>query len=544
MNRLIRPALAGFLLLAGVLQAQTIADRSIHYRPGDWISYPVTRFVTSIALGHEQVFFGTTEGIARYDFYRQQWLPPYTISDGLENDRIRIVTYDFNAGVLWCATDKGLSFRIPSSGEWRNLSTQELGISSVQAMGSGENDFWIRGSGQSLRGDRFGSYFQPAPPEAAEEDKVIWAEAGSKSVLSETEFYFMDSGYTYFPEGYIQDSQLRQFDITESMADNFFQIWTGTWGRGGGVIDTRSSSFTLLPSGPYSAGIEAMAWDDRGMWMGGNASRRESSGITWWDMDRGEWTYFESHLLTNLRSDRVSSIASDGEIVWFGTDEGLARYDKAKNQWRTYSVHNNLWDNRVSTVALAENALWIGTALGINRMDLSNLSISQIRDKRLIHRAVFHLEVDGDNVWAATNAGLYRFFASDNVWEYMSGYEGMMDLTSTAIAIYENEVWVGTDDGVMMLDQSNNEWTGYPAQHYPTGGFIHTILADRDNVWVGTDRGLLKFVKEENRWRRFTVEDGLMDNSVRWILLDGDYLWLGTVRGLTRFFWNAPYRID
>ena len=49
------------------LKAQELPDREIHYRPGDWISYPVTRFITSIALGHQYTYFGTTGGITRYE---------------------------------------------------------------------------------------------------------------------------------------------------------------------------------------------------------------------------------------------------------------------------------------------------------------------------------------------------------------------------------------------------------------------------------------------------------------------------------------------
>ena len=55
---------------------------------------------------------------------------------------------------------------------------------------------------------------------------------------------------------------------------------------------------------------------------------------TGWDMEDEKWVYFESELITQLPSDRVYSIAVDENCVWFGTDEGLARYDKTENVWR------------------------------------------------------------------------------------------------------------------------------------------------------------------------------------------------------------------
>ena len=143
-------------------QTQDLPDREIHYRPGDWISYPMTLYVTSIALGQQYTYFGTTGGIIRYDFYRNRWEPPYTWSDGLEDDHIRVVAYDFTTGYLWCATRAGLSYRVPSSEAWWNISYRSFNIDPVSAIGVGKQHLWIESARRVMKGDRTGGPFRRA----------------------------------------------------------------------------------------------------------------------------------------------------------------------------------------------------------------------------------------------------------------------------------------------------------------------------------------------------------------------------------------------
>jgi ligand-binding sensor domain-containing protein len=280
------------------------------------------------------------------------------------------------------------------------------------------------------------------------------------------------------------------------------------------------------------------------MWVGGYHSDEGIGGITRWDIQNGNWIYFEARYLSQLNSDEVNAIAVNDSDVWFGTRQGLGRYNKKNGTWRNYTVYDNLWNDDVRTVAISDSVVWIGTSWGINRIQLPGMVIEQIRDEKLIRRHIFRLVVDGEDVWAGTDRGLYRYSGKQGIWEYVPGYPGMLIKNVTAISVFEDEIWFGTDGGVQAYDKLKKEWTGYPVDHYLIDRSINCILADNVAVWVGTDNGVLKYHKEEKRWRRFTTNDGLVDNAVNWILLDGDYVWFGTDKGLTRFFWNAPYRID
>ena len=521
------------------------SEQQIHYRPGDWVSVSMTRYVTSIAQSHDDVYFGTTAGITRYDFINGHWEWPYTTSDGLENDRIRIVVYDFATGYLWCATDTGVSYVVPGSEKWWNAPYASLGIGPVTSIGMGRKYLWLESSGKLVKGDRMGSGFWEATTQEAMEDSVQWRGARGQDFIRTLPYLFAPEGYVFFQQGYIQDMKLRQFDITDAFQDAFFHLWLATWGLGSCAADVATFQLNLLPYGLYVEDVQAMAWDEDGsMWIGGRHPPGENGGITLWDRENNTWIYFEVQFIPHLLSDDITSIVTDTACVWFGTREGLARYDKKNNAWRTWTVFDNLWDNRVHFVALGDSVLWVGTELGINRILLPSMVVEKIEDKRLIRRRIYCLAKDGNTVWAGTDRSIFRYAGGKNGWESVSGYAGMLVDTVTAISVWRNEVWFGTNDGIEMYAKKQKDWLGFPSMHYPTQGPIHALVADSAVVWAGTERGVLKYVKREDRWRVYTTDDGLLDNSVRWILLDGDYVWFGTARGLTRFYWNAPYRID
>ncbi|MGB2989182.1 MAG: hypothetical protein WBC98_04420, partial [Candidatus Zixiibacteriota bacterium] len=51
----------------------TLAHSKRKYLEGDWVSYSVFRYVTSIAYDFDQVYFGTTGGVTRYDRFNHHW---------------------------------------------------------------------------------------------------------------------------------------------------------------------------------------------------------------------------------------------------------------------------------------------------------------------------------------------------------------------------------------------------------------------------------------------------------------------------------------
>lgn len=520
-----------------------IPERNFEFRPGDWVGYSTGRFITSIHRGQTHLYIGTTHGILRYQFMSHFWEEPWTVCDGLADDYIYTVQYDFKTGMVWCLTRNGLSGRVSSSAQWQNISYQEIGIP-VRALdlGLGREFIWLKASNSLLKADRDMGLFSESNLQEADQDQVEWSSDRDIRV-SGVPHLFMEHQYTFSNEGYIEDLNLRQYQITKVVPDDFDNLWMGTWGLGMLHGDMLTMLLELMPYGLFAPDVKAMAWDGDGMWVGTQPYNKEG-GITYWDLEENTWDYFESEIIFRLRSDRVSSILPLNNAVYFGTDAGLARLDREKNEWRNYRVQDGLYNNQVTSLAETDSKIWIGTAYGISCLNLKGMVFTLISDPLLKHRHIYHLEPDGNDIWAATDRGVFQYEAESKKWYYIENAPGMIAQEAYSISIFEDEIWVATDDGVQMWNQSKGEWTTFPKGHFDTGGVIYNILADEKAVWIGTDSGVVKYFKEENRWRRFTTRDGLLHNSVHWILLDGDDVWFGTGGGVCKFYWNASYRVD
>lgn len=530
-----------FLCVFGIGYTQQISKQSIKYKPKDWISYPAMRYVTCIDQGDEYIYFGTNRGICRYQFYKEEWDTPFTRSNGMQNDIISIIFYDVITGNLWCLTDEGLSYRIPTTGEWFNIGYPVNIKQGINNIGSGEKFLWLMQGNSYYKGDRFGTLFSVSDNESAVQDKVDWS---SDSAVDRLPLFFMDNQeFIFDPEGYIKRLDLRQYRITYAFRDNFRSIWIGTDGLGCGVGDIRIDRLKMLPFGLFHSDVQTMAWDGYTLWIGGHSGKKEG-GITRWNQLENSWEYYEAIYLSELRSDDVNDILVDKDtsLVWFATDDGLACYQKSTDEWKVYDVFDNLWDDYITSLAQTDDILWIGTKAGINRMQTG--IINKVQQKILGNRMIYRLNSDGKNLWAGTDKGKYFHNAENKKWEYIKGAANVLNVNIDAIDAYNDEVWFTGEGGVEMYDVKKKEWTGYPKYHYPIPDNINFILNFEDIVWIASEEGLVKFVKSENRWRWFTVEDGLLHNSIKWLIPDGEYIWLGSPAGITRFYWAAPYRVD
>ena len=105
-----------------------IRETNRHYQQGDWITYSTTRFIRNISIGERYVYFATTGGITRYNFFSNKWDFPWTISNGLADNNISLVAKDSNTGFLWCTHELGISYLEPASQLWFNFFYDEIGF--------------------------------------------------------------------------------------------------------------------------------------------------------------------------------------------------------------------------------------------------------------------------------------------------------------------------------------------------------------------------------------------------------------------------------
>ncbi|HVF45874.1 MAG TPA: two-component regulator propeller domain-containing protein [Pyrinomonadaceae bacterium] len=303
-------------------------------------------------------------------------------------------------------------------------------------------------------------------------------------------------------------------------------------------------------------------------------------------------------LFHGLPSDRVRAIEQDAEgALWFGTDNGLARYDGRRTQ--TVSVEG-LAQGRVNALRFDESgALWIGTedgavvtrggawrALEETRGRSVTAIISQGRGRALMTTSAGQLYSCAINLDGTVSA---RAFPEQPLKSADADKPGALRLTSLAQG-RGGVVYVGTHsrgllafDGerarevlsrprpffveALDADQGGRLWLGarargadgglYAGVDPPPGsetaslrrvGDLFTATSvrrdARGDVWVATDGlGAYRF-RDSQQADHFTFENtagGLRSNRVFNVLIDREgIVWFGTDRGVCRYDPQSP----
>jgi len=248
-------------------------------------------------------------------------------------------------------------------------------------------------------------------------------------------------------------------------------------------------------------------------------------GTTVWTTDQG------------LPQNSINAIAQtpDG-YLWFGTQEGLARFDGAR--FTIFDKRNTpaLDSHHINALLVTrDGTLWIGRNGGITRYKDGKFT-SYAKKDGLQDGFIWSLTEGADgSVWIGTYyQGLSRYhngkfttytmkdgLAFDLIWATETGRDGAL--------------WIGTNGGGLSRF-ARDKFTNYTTKDGLANNIVWAVHEDRaGNVWVGTNAGLNRL--HNGKFTTYTTADGLSNNSVKVIKEDRDgNLWIGTDGGgLSRF---------
>jgi len=470
-----------------------------HYRPGDWISYSVFRFVTCIAKDLEHVYFGTTGGATRYHIYDKVWETPFTTSDGLRDNRVERIAYDPVSDELWFDTYLGVSVFSPVFQEW-------------------------------FYGGRF-------PGNLIESKK-------EKNPMPPFPQLLMEFEYTFYPGGYITDLQLNRYQITDYLEDDWDNLWISTWGLFAGVASLRYMELEMFKYGLYQKDVKAMLIEGDHIWFGGKSSYPFKNGITRFNQEENLWDYFDEEKTPGLESAQINVIEVDSANLWFGTDFGLARYEKGKALWRFYNTFKGLREDQITYLKSEGEILWIGTESGLNFFWLVKDSIGAVEDPLLKNVSINTIEVERNYLWVGTDWGVFRMDKTSGEWLRFATPEGMLNSRINHILKHKDMIWFATSYGILGYNPKTGESEVLGIEIDFPGTDPKKLVCDDRNIWAATFSGVWRMDRKTKVWWLYTKEDGLLDDNVQDLVLEGDYIWFGTPEGATRFFWNNPKRID
>jgi ligand-binding sensor domain-containing protein len=233
------------------------------------------------------------------------------------------------------------------------------------------------------------------------------------------------------------------------------------------------------------------------------------------------WRHFTVE--DGLPNDHIFAVKASGPKVWVGTDNGLARIDKASGKVdRVWLEKDGLPWRAVTALEVSPKTgdLWIGLfGGGLARLSGGRFDHWNQMNSGLVNDVVYGIALENDNVWVATTAGASRFNTVTGEWAIFTEKNAPMEEIWNYGAAYDGKdkvylaVW---GSGCLEYNIKTQHWKEYldpdgemEIDLFRDDGIIHVIVTGvspvDDVFWISTYFGTCRY--DGRHWRGFYASE-------------------------------------
>ena len=283
---------------------------------------------------------------------------------------------------------------------------------------------------------------------------------------------------------------------------------------------------------------------------------QDSKGFMWFGTEDGLNRYDgQNFTIYRSKSNNENSISykwiekiiedSRGRL-WFASQAGLTHFDMETEKFTQFTTLSDP-ERRISNDTITQifedehKKLWVGTNNGLNRIDIKSLRTEDIKSVNAdisCRINAFNPKQNG-SLWIASDKGLLYFNTKSN--EILtSPFAELKSIKVNCLASHDDKLLIGTSNGFLTLNSQLNQIS---SDIQLSKRHIESVHIDRKaNLWIGTQKGLYKKRKGENIFKLFLEShdssNSLATNTNKPIIEDKlGHIWYGT-------FGSGLYRID
>jgi ligand-binding sensor domain-containing protein len=241
-----------------------------------------------------------------------------------------------------------------------------------------------------------------------------------------------------------------------------------------------------------------------------------------------EWQSFTAESTNGkLINDHIFFLEADGDSLWIGTEGGLVLH--YNDTWQSWTDKDGLPWNVVMGIAKDHKTgeLWLALfGEGIARFSGGHFEHFTQMNSGLLNDVVYGIDIQGDNVWIATTAGISRYNQVSGEWAVFNEKHAPMEevWTYNVDATHEKVFFAVWGSGILEWDVKTESWLEYldpdgemEIDLYRDDGLVHVITTSAsyvDNVlWASTYFGLSRY--DGRNWRGYMDHDsGLPSNFI------------------------------
>ena len=282
----------------------------------------------------------------------------------------------------------------------------------------------------------------------------------------------------------------------------------------------------------------------------------------------------------------ISMLQDDRGFLWFGTKDGLNRYDGYN--FKLFQ-HNNeddksIGSNFIRCLSEFNGYLWVGTDTGLFKYDERTETFALVESTK--NKPILDIKGDSDgNLWFIASGGLHKlalnngqsqevifnqFYSSflttndagdvfvassDEFFKYVNGSDSFQKINLhyttpnderiiiTTIAAQGNDsIYIGTkNNGALVYNRLNKQLTSLlDLNENPL--FIRDFLKiNKEELWVASESGIFIYSFKDRTYKNFKKNYNnpysLSDNAIYSLVLDEEGgIWIGTYFGGVNYY--------
>ena len=460
------------------------------------------------------------------------------IEQGLSNNYVVSITQD-KQGFLWFATEEGLNK-----------------FDGTRFITYYKND--LPHNNQGITGNELNRVY------ADSKRPIIWI-ATQRDGLNA--YNYDEQTFTAYQHNPENPHSLITNDVTDisPSTQNDDGLWVSTYYRGIEYLNINNGQFThynrsTVPSLPSNQTWTVLDGGDNNLYIG-----HVGSGFSIFSLKDKSVKNFQNETgnPTSLPGNDVFCIIKDANgNIWLGTNNGLALYNAANDNFITFRNNKNdkyatLCSRILSIRQLKDNRLWIASELnGIAILNLKQgmflspeeLSIEYIQegdDSRSLSNASARciFQDSFDNIWIGTWGGGINFISSKPPLFTTLSYSPIPNnenslnnkVASSLCMDRQGRVWIGTDGGGINVFEGEKRIAIYKKESgdIPSNFILASLQDSKGNLWFGSYQGGISYYDSRNRRFRSISLMGQSNLDVRTIYEDAQHnIWVGYSGGI------------
>ena len=231
--------------------------------------------------------------------------------------------------------------------------------------------------------------------------------------------------------------------------------------------------------------------------------------------------------------------------LWFGTNDGLARYNGYgfKIYRKEIGVNNSIVGNYIVDLENdKKNNLWVATTTGVSKINLDTYEINNYLEKDGLENININYILDDseDNILVATSSGLYIYDESNDSFvniNFNNQYLNELKINSLA---QDNEgyIWVGSTYGLLKIKINSSNECVYLEKINEINDDVRTVYYDNGCIYAGTFKsGIYLMSIKTNEISSINMSNSkIPSNEVKKIIKDSrGIFWIGTKKGLVKY---------